>query len=209
MEETHVTGIGQREVVEAGGRRYVLRPVSFGEAAEIERARAGAFQGGPALYNEQVREALRRRHGEAAAALIEAVDAHEEADVATTAMLLTRPHPQEPAEEQARYRAELRAAQRDLLRAAQRRTLAEATVADDPALVAARAAMEEAAWRGRAALVRASLVAWEGEGLPDWSRERDGMVPEAALRALPMADMEALLARAEALRRPGVIEGKR
>jgi len=209
MAETHVTGVRQREAVEIGGRRYVLRPITYGEAAEIEAARAGAYQGGPALLNEAVRRALERRLGaEAAAPHIAAIDAHEEADTVAASILLTQPHPQEPPEAHERHRAELRAAQADVLRAARKRALAERLVADDPEVLAERASLMEADRRARMALLRASLEAWEGEGLPDWSRERDGPVGEAMLAALPLADVEALLARAEALRRPGPVEGK-
>ncbi|GGG51722.1 hypothetical protein GCM10010964_43620 [Caldovatus sediminis] len=208
MAETHVTGVRQREAVEIAGRRYVLRPITYGEAAEIEAERAGAFHGGPAMLNEAVRRALERRHGAEAAAYIAAVDAHEEADTVAASVILTRPHPQEPPEEHARYRAELRAAQAEVLRTARRRALAEATVADDPEVVAERAALARADRRARMALLRASLAAWEGDGLPDWRRERDGPASEEMLAALPLADVEALLARAEALRRPGAVEGK-
>ena len=42
--ERAVIGIGQRERVEMGGRAYVLRPISYGEAAGLAAEEAAAFQ---------------------------------------------------------------------------------------------------------------------------------------------------------------------
>jgi len=205
MSETHVTGIGQRETVEIGGRRYTLRPVTFGEAAALAEADAGALHGGPALFAETVRQALQRKLGSEAERHIAAVDAHEEADAEMTAVAVTRPHPEEPPEAMATWRMEMRRAQTEVLRAHRRRLVAEAQVKDDPEVAKARAALERAAWERMARLVRICLTGWEGDGLPPWP---EGGVTEGMLRELPELDIRTLAERAEKLRRPGVVEGK-
>jgi len=205
MSETHVTGIGQRETVEIGGRRYTLRPITFGEAAAMAEAEACTLSGGPALFAETVREALRRKLGDKAEPYIAAVDAHEEADTEATAIAVTRPHPEEPAEAKTAWSADMRRAHTEVLRAHRRRVVAEAKVADDPEVVKARFALERAAWERMVRLVRTCLTGWEGEGLPPWP---EGGVTEDMLRELPERDVRTLAEKAEKLRRPGVIEGK-
>jgi hypothetical protein len=206
MSEVHVTGIGARQTLEIGGRRYVLRPISYGEAVALEQQRAGIFQGGPAMLAEVVRQAL--ADAGAAARHIEAVDAHEAADDAVTCLLINRPHQQEPAEAHAEWRERLRPAQVEALRANRRRTVAEAQVATAPAVVAARAELAMASLSYRMGMLRAALDAWSGEGLEPWSRAADGEPSAAVIETLPAAEVEQLFELAERMRRPGPIEGK-
>lgn len=190
--ETHITSAGQRETVTCGPRTYTLRPITYGEAARLAEAEAQVFQGGPAMLAEIVREALTRTLGqEKAAPAIEAVDAHEEADIALTAAVITRPHPQETPEAWTAWRGRMEEAQRDLMRAQLRRARVERKVAQDPDVLAARVAMLRAETQRRTALLALALV--------------DCATP---VEELPAADVEALFARAQAMSRPGVTEGK-
>ncbi len=206
MPDTFVVSITQRETVKIGGREYTLRPISYGEDAELEMRRAGAFQGGAAMFFDILRQALRDKLKDGAAASIAAVDEHEDADTDLSAILLTQPHAAEPAEAHAAYREEKRRAQVRLMKAARKRAAAEALVADVPEVLRAKSDITEAQRQQRVGRLRTCLVGWKGDGLPEFPA--DGRVPMAALNALPAADMEALVERAAAMRRPGVSEGK-
>ena len=190
-DETHVTGADMRVTVTCGDRSYQLRPITFGEAAELAQAEAGHFQGGASWQLEVIREALRETLGDAAQPHLDAIDAFEEADVQLGGVALGRPHPQEPAEAFAAWRADMQRVQTDMLRAASRRVRAEALVADHPKVAAVRQAAESALQARRLRLLCLSLG-----------------VTEAEAQALPAAHAEAILAQAEAMRRPGVTEGK-
>lgn len=190
MEETHVTDAGHRVTVELDGRRYVLRPITYGEASRLAEQEAAVFNGGPAMLSEAVRRALEAKGADAA--LIEAVNAHEDADLVLTAAAISRPHPQEPPEAHKEWRQRYEAAQLGLLRASVKRQVAEAAVADVPEVKDARAGLNAAERQRKVALLALALVE-----------------PEAAdINALPAGHVETLYARAHAMTRPGVTEGK-
>lgn len=189
-DETHVTDAGYRVTVTLDGTDYVLRPITYGEASRLAQEEAAIFNGGPAMLSEAIRRALEAKGN--SAALIEAVDAHEDADLAMTAIAISRPHPQEPAEEHKEWRREWRTAQLALLKASARRQVAEAAVATVPEVAAARAALTAVDRQRKAALLAVALVQPQK---PD-------------IEALPASHVEALYMRAQAMARPGVTEGK-
>jgi hypothetical protein len=201
MTETHVTGAGMRVPVDCDGRRYVLRPIAFGEAAGLAAAEAAIAPGGAAALAEAVRVALEAKGD--AAKHIEALDRHEAAEILHASVLLTRPHEQEPPDAWTAWRQELQRAQAEIMRADAGRRRAESEVADDPGVKAARAAQTQAVQARAVRLLQLALVGWPGR--PEGGTET---IPEAELLAMPEADIVALYSRAEALRRPGVTEGK-
>jgi hypothetical protein len=207
--ETHVTHAGQREDVAWGDRCYVLRPITFGEAAEIAQRQAGQFLGGPALLAETIRRAIEARGGPDMQRHLDALEAHEDADAQMVVLHATRPHPEEPPAAWVDHRRQLQAAQLAVLRAARARQVAERAVADDASVCAARAEQEAAQWGRVVDLVQACLVEIrEGETIA-WARgPGDAPVFAAAINALPEALVKELANRADALRRPGVQAGK-
>lgn len=196
-DETIVTGAQMRVAVTCGDRRYLLRPITFREAAEIATEAAGVFDGGAAMMTETVRRAVERLDPARAPERIADLDAHEEAEMAHAAVAIARPHPQEPPEAWPAWRAEMRQANLELMRAALRRTKVEKLVADDPEVAKARGAMERAAWARRRKLLVLALLREDGTTYtPD------------EIDALPAADATDLFLRADAMARPGPTEGK-
>lgn len=186
--ETHVTGTQMRVTVDCAGRVYTLRPITFGEAADIAQAEAGETNVNETALNEVIRQALKKAGHTAAA---EAIDAHEDAQIAMYAMTAAEPHAQEPPEAFREWREERQRLHQTLLRALVAKDRAARLVADDPEVRATRSALERGAWQRRIALLTLSL---------DWTAEQ--------VAALPAGDAETLLAKAEAMRRPGSAEGK-
>jgi len=200
--ERAVIGIGQRERVKMGGRAYVLRPISYGEAAGLAAEEAAEFQGGPAVLAEIVRDALRERFAEdpRLGDFLAAVEAHEDAAAAITALLILQSHPEETSEAKAVWQRSWAEAQLALQRAFRRWQGVEARVADMPAVRIARSAADRASWQRMRALVRLSLVEASGEGIAP------GTLP--AVDDLPAAEVRALYEQANGLLRPGVVAGK-
>jgi hypothetical protein len=197
-----VTSVGQRELVEVNGRTYVLRPISYGEAAGLAADEAAEFQGGPAVLAEIVCDALRERFAEdpRLGDFVGAVEAHEDAAAAITALLIVQSHPEETSEAKAAWQRSWAEAQLVHQRAFRRWQGVEARVADMPAVRSARTAADRANWQRMRALVRLSLVEASGEGIAA------GTLP--AVDDLPAAEVRALYERANGLLRPGVLAGK-
>jgi hypothetical protein len=189
--ETHVTGTGQRITVTCGDRTYQLRPITFGEAAELAQAEAGEMNANAAVLREAERAALRTLGGEDMQAHLDAMDAHEAAEIDLIAIRGAEPHPQEPPEALAAWRAERQRAHAELLRRAVAKSRVERLVAKDEKVRAIHAGLEAGAWQRRLTLLMVCLDKTEDE-----------------VRALPAGDAETLFQRADALRRPGVPEGK-
>lgn len=202
MSETIVTGARMRVEVMCDDRRYVLRPITFGEAAELAAAEAAAFEGGPAMLAEVLRQAIERRGGPDAQRHLDALAAHEEAEVEHAAALMARPHLQEPPEAWTAWREQLQRASAAVMRADLGRKRAEAAVAEDAEVRRARSASTAAAHARAAMLLTLALVDWPGRA------EGETRIGREALDALPEADVVTLITRADALRRPGVTEGK-
>lgn len=199
MTDTIVTGTGMRVTVECDGRVYVLRPITFGEAAELAAAEAAVAPGGAAQITEALRQAIEARGGAEAARHLEVLDQHEAAEIEHAAVILTKPHEQEPPETWTAHRRETQVAHAALMRADAARRRVEALYADSEPLRRARAAATEAARLRATRLLQLALVEWPGGS---------GRISEAEVAALPEADVVTLFQRAEALRRPGVSEGK-
>jgi hypothetical protein len=206
MTMTAVVSVGQRVTLTLDDRVYVLKPITFGQAAELAQREAETFTGGPAMFAELLREALRAEAGADADRLIALVDDAEEAEQALVAVLTVRPDPEEPTEAHDAWRARLEPLQRANLDAARRRQIAEFRVRDNGDVRAARVALERANWQQSLDIVVACLEAASVPGLTE------GDVPQPLTRdqvdALPVQDVQALARRAQELRRPGASVGK-
>lgn len=197
-----VTSSAFRETVTHDGRRYLIRPPSFGEAGELAARVMGALRPGPALIAEAIRQALEETLGEAAAPHVAAISAHEQADDHLQAVLISRPLGSEPPSVHAEWRGQLMDANKSLAGADRARQRAAARVAEHPEVLRANAGALEAQFADRLHTVHVCLCGWEGEGLPAWSPGDDGRIPLELLRTLPAGDMATLGERCAALTRP-------
>lgn len=204
MRSEIITSAAFRVVEELGGRKYTLRPPTFGEAGELAARMVGTIRPGPAMVAETIRQALEATLEDPAerAEAVAAISAHEEADDYVAAVLMTKPEETEPPSAKAEWRASLAEAQRRLFAAERRKARAEAAVADHPAVVRIRAAQLEASLAERLHTVRTCLAGWEGPGLPAWCPDAEGRIPLAVLETLPAAEIAALAERCGELTRP-------
>lgn len=188
--ETHVTGTAMRVTVACDGATYSIRPITFGEAAALATAEAGEIGPNQAMLNDALRDALRAKGGDAAA-MVDVVDAHEDAEIDLHSIMAAQPHPQEPPEAFVAWRDQRRAKHAEVMKLLVRKARAEAMVAGDARVREIRAALESGAWTRRTTLIEMAA----------------GMTA-AEVAALPAGHAEAIFLRADALRRPGSTEGK-
>ena len=209
MTLTLVASATVRETVEIDGRRFTLRPMTFGEAGAIAQDQAMELAPSAAILAEAVREALRvhpelsepdrERH-------IAAIFEHEEADEAVAVAHMARPMPQEPPEVFAAHRAEMTQANARVLAASRKRQVAEWLVRDAAALTALRS-LAESQHRDRGLqMLTHAIEGWTGEDLPEWPDDRVARL--AILPTLPAPWLNQLLSRAMALTNPGIAEAK-
>lgn len=188
--ETHVTGTAMRVTVECEGATYTIRPITFGEAAALATAEAGDIGPNQAMLNDALREALRAM-GPDAAPHLDVIDQHEDAEIELHSINAAQPHPQEPATAFSEWREARRRQHAAVMRLLVRKAKAEALVAADPRVREIRAALENGAWTRRTKLIELAA----------------DMTPDQ-VGALPAGHAEAIFLRADAMRRPGSVEGK-
>ncbi|NKC33498.1 hypothetical protein [Falsiroseomonas selenitidurans] len=191
--ETPVLSAAQRREVVLDGTAYTLAPPTLGRLSALQAERAGEFAPTEAVLTYLLADALRETHPE----LVAALEDYEVAQDEVTLLHMSRP-PEVETEGRRAWQeergAELHAAYRRQMQAGRKRELALHLAAASPQVRDARAAMLRARDADARVLVRACLVAIDGEAVE---------MADAGLDALPSHHMAALAAVAVRLVNPG------